>query len=212
MRLFSCLSLLVIASAACGCRNASEPKGVAGKKEIVEYCPSMKLEIDPDAPTVYWSRWVGQTRVRMFIRSSGHEPFQLCLPQGERQTTFYIRNLPKSKAGDEFVVELWDDRTTTAAEQAQLATMISAGSRLVIRNLGDKSYVVSPNLVYAPEIDVISQCAASWRTGDWHYLGKATAIVGDNGLPNLRHANPISIVSNNNQREIIGKLTLHAEK
>jgi len=204
-----CLVLLILATFACGCREAAGPKN-APKAEI-EYCPSMKLEIDPNAPSVYWSRWWGQARVRLFIRSSGHEPFQLYLPQGEKQTTFFIRNLPKSKAGDEFVVELWDDRTTTPEEQAKLASMIAAGSRLVIRNLGDKTYAISPSLVYAPEIDVIANGAASWSNRDWQFLGKASAIVGDNGLPNLRHANPISIVSSSNHREIIGKLMLHAE-
>jgi hypothetical protein len=203
-----CLAVILFLS---GCGGGSEPKVVSSKAEVVECWPRMKLEVDPEAPTVRWSRWFSKARVRLLVRSSANQPMRVSIGDADHQTVFYVDNLPKTRAGEEFVVEVWDDQSSTPEQQEAMATTIAAGTRLLARTLGDKTYAVSEHLIDAPEVDVLARAAASWKAADWKFLGKATAIVGNNGLSDLRHANAISITSSSNQREIIGKLTLHTE-
>ncbi|MFO0866548.1 MAG: hypothetical protein U0744_18235 [Gemmataceae bacterium] len=202
----SCVLLVLILS------SCSRPDDVPVRKPLaVEVLPSLKLEIEPEAPAVRSARWFTSARIKLFVRSSRDHSFRLILPAGEGKSVFFISGLPKSRPGEEFVVEVWDDQTTSAEEQDRIANAIAAGGRLVIRAVKEKTYLIDQSFADAPEIDVMAKSLASWRSNDWLLLGKATAIVGDNGLPNLRHANPIAIVAVRNQHETIGKVMLHAD-
>jgi hypothetical protein len=192
--------------AALGCSDSN-----SGDFHKAEYAPSLKIEIDPGATTINWARYWSRPSLRLFVRNSRDEAFQMILPQTEGKSVFFVSTLPRLRPGDEIAVEVWDDQTTTAEQQDRQARLLAAGTRLVIRAIGNRRYAVADDLVAAPEIDIAAKCVASWDANAWAYLGRGVAKVGNNGLPTMTFANPVTIQSDNGRREVIGRMFLFTD-